>query len=97
MGLVDKLDFARDRPMECFLWTVGIFPDPRHSSCRIELTKAIAILLVIDDIYDSYGSLDELALFTDAVKRFSIFLLLCIFSVLSITCMINNMKANLDM
>ncbi|KAL6330307.1 hypothetical protein AAG906_040233 [Vitis piasezkii] len=51
----------------CFLWTVGIFPDPRHSSCRIELNKAIAILLVIDDIYDSYGSLDELALFTDAM------------------------------
>ncbi|CBI17971.3 unnamed protein product, partial [Vitis vinifera] len=58
--------------MECFLWTVGIFPDPRHSSCRIELTKAIAILLVIDDIYDSYGSLDELALFTDAVKRWDL-------------------------
>ncbi|KAL6330081.1 hypothetical protein AAG906_039999 [Vitis piasezkii] len=72
LGLVDKLDFARDRPMECFLWTVGIFPDPRHSSCRIELTKAIAILLVIDDIYDSYGSLDELALFTDAVKRWDL-------------------------
>nr|QGW08887.1 geraniol synthase [Rosa x damascena] len=69
LGLVDKLDFARDRPTECFLWTVGIFPDPRHSSRRTELTKAIATLLVIDDIYDFYGPLDELALFTDAVKR----------------------------
>ena len=69
LGLVDKLSFARDRPLECFLWTVGIFPEPYHSSCRIELTKTIAILLVLDDVFDSYGSLDDLILFTDAIRR----------------------------
>ncbi|KAJ4952444.1 hypothetical protein NE237_029276 [Protea cynaroides] len=72
LGLVEKLSFARDRPLECFLWTVGIFPDPKHSKCRIELTKTIAILLVIDDIFDSYGSIDELVLFNNAVKRWDL-------------------------
>lgn len=33
------------------------------------LTKINAVAVVIDDIYDVYGSLDELELFTDAVER----------------------------
>ncbi|KAJ1382493.1 Terpenoid cyclases/protein prenyltransferase alpha-alpha toroid [Sesbania bispinosa] len=72
LGLVDKLGFARDRPSECFLWTMGIFPEPCYSKYRIELTKTICILLVMDDIFDTYGSLDELVLFTKAIKRWDL-------------------------
>nr|A0A7G5KLV3.1 RecName: Full=Monoterpene synthase TPS4, chloroplastic; AltName: Full=Geraniol synthase TPS4; AltName: Full=Terpene synthase 4; Short=CoTPS4; Flags: Precursor [Cananga odorata]QMW48845.1 terpene synthase 4 [Cananga odorata] len=72
LGLVDKLTFARDRPLECFLWTVGILPEPKYSSCRIELAKTIAILLVIDDIFDTHGTLDELILFTNAIRRWDL-------------------------
>ena len=71
LDLVGKLGFGRDRPSECFLWTVGTFPAPHHSNCRIELTKTVCILLVMDDIFDTYGSLDELILFTEAIKRCS--------------------------
>lgn len=71
LGLVERLGFARDRPAECFLWTVGTFPEPRYSNCRIELTKTICILLVMDDIFDTYGTLEELVLFTEAIKRFA--------------------------
>lgn len=70
LELVGKLGFARDRPSECFLWTVGIFPEAHHSNCRIELTKTICILLVMDDIFDTYGSFDELILFNEAIKRY---------------------------
>lgn len=72
LGLVDKLTFARDRPLECFLWTVGLLPEPKYSGCRIELAKTIAILLVIDDIFDTHGTLDELLLFTNAIKRWDL-------------------------
>ncbi|RDX63322.1 putative terpene synthase 11, partial [Mucuna pruriens] len=72
LGLVERLGFARDRPAECFLWTVGIFPEPYYSNCRIELTKTICILLVMDDIFDTYGTLDELVLFTKAIKRWDL-------------------------
>jgi len=34
------------------------------------LTKVIAILSIIDDTYDSYGTIDELELFTEAIERF---------------------------
>ncbi|KAJ4824446.1 hypothetical protein Tsubulata_039813 [Turnera subulata] len=72
LGLVEKLSFARDQVQECFLWAVGMFPEPYHSSCRIELTKTVAILLVLDDVFDSYGSLDELILFTNAIERWEL-------------------------
>ncbi|TKY48784.1 terpene synthase 11 [Spatholobus suberectus] len=72
LGLVERLGFARDRPAECFLWTVGVFPEPCYSNCRIELTKTICILLVMDDIFDTYGTLDELVLFTKAIKRWDL-------------------------
>ena len=36
-----------------------------------ELTKFLCILTAIDDMYDTYGSLDQVELFTDAVKRCS--------------------------
>nr|QIQ55972.1 geraniol synthase [Nepeta rtanjensis] len=72
LGLVDKLSFARDRPLECFLWSVGLLPDPKYSNCRIELAKNIAILLVIDDIFDTYGKMDDLILFTHAIRRWDL-------------------------
>ncbi|XP_077239890.1 putative terpene synthase 11 [Tasmannia lanceolata] len=72
LGLAEKLSFARDEPLECHLWTVGIFWEPCFSQCRIELTKAIALLTAIDDIFDKYGSLDELVLFTKAIHRWDL-------------------------
>ncbi|XP_022008888.1 probable terpene synthase 11 isoform X3 [Helianthus annuus] len=72
LGLSSKLGFVRDRHVECFLWTVGLLPEPSFSGSRIELAKTIAIMLVIDDIYDTYGSYDDLVLFTEAIKRWDL-------------------------
>lgn len=69
LGLGNKLSFSRDFIVECFLWTVGITFEPRSNHCREELTKVIQLVTTIDDIYDVYGLLDELELFTEAVDR----------------------------
>ncbi|KAL0418493.1 UNVERIFIED_CONTAM: (+)-epi-alpha-bisabolol synthase [Sesamum radiatum] len=70
--LAEKLSFARDRLVECFLWTVGFTFEPCHRYCRIMLVKLAVLITIIDDIYDVYGTLDELELFTDAVDRWDI-------------------------
>ncbi|XP_071907022.1 isoprene synthase, chloroplastic [Coffea arabica] len=72
MGLADKLDFARDRLMESFFWSVGMAFEPEFSKCRTAVTKALTLITVLDDIYDIYGSLDELEQFTDAVVRWDL-------------------------
>ncbi|PWA35780.1 terpenoid cyclases/protein prenyltransferase alpha-alpha toroid [Artemisia annua] len=36
------------------------------------ITKVAALVTTVDDIYDEYGSLDELKLFTKAIKRWDI-------------------------
>ncbi|XP_044473191.1 probable terpene synthase 12 [Mangifera indica] len=72
IDLANKLTFARDRLMECFLGTVGMISDPQFSNCRKGLTKVNLFITIIDDIYDLYGSLDELEHFTDAVERWDI-------------------------
>ncbi|KAI3931488.1 hypothetical protein MKW92_045064 [Papaver armeniacum] len=69
MGIAKKLDFARDRLVECFLSNIGTCWEPRYERCREWLTKILSFALVIDDIYDVYGSIEELELFTDAIER----------------------------
>ncbi|PHT98652.1 (-)-camphene/tricyclene synthase, chloroplastic [Capsicum chinense] len=71
--LAEKLSFSRDRIVEAFLWVDGMLHEPqKNQNSRTMLTKALAVLVVIDDIYDVYGTLDELELFTHAVERMEI-------------------------
>ncbi|KAI9177382.1 hypothetical protein LWI28_014491 [Acer negundo] len=72
IDLTRKLNFARDRLMECFFWTVGMVPNPQFNQCRQELTKVAAFITTIDDIYDVYATLDELECFTNAVQRWDL-------------------------
>lgn len=65
-----KMDFFRDRILEHYFWSLGMIPEPQFGRFRVDFAKAAMLVTVIDDIYDVYGSLEELVLFTDAVERF---------------------------
>ncbi|KAK9268057.1 hypothetical protein L1049_010496 [Liquidambar formosana] len=69
LGLIENLSFTRDRLVESFLWTVGLTFEPRSRCFRKWLTKVINLILIIDDVYDIYGSFEELESFTKAVDR----------------------------
>nr|GMC70530.1 isoprene synthase, chloroplastic-like [Ipomoea batatas] len=71
-ALADKLSFARNRLMESFFWAIGMCYDPQHSKCREAVTKTFNLVTVLDDVYDVYGSLDELEIFTVAVERWGV-------------------------
>ena len=55
--------------MESFLWTVEVIFEPHYGYCRRMSTKVNTLITIIDDVYNVYGTLDELELFTDAVDR----------------------------
>ncbi|CAA2986555.1 alpha-farnesene synthase-like [Olea europaea subsp. europaea] len=71
LDLKDTLIFTRDRVVESFLWAVGVAFEPEHGSLRKWLTKVIMFILIIDDVYDIYGSWEELECFTSAVNRWN--------------------------
>ncbi|KAK3433308.1 hypothetical protein EUGRSUZ_D00872 [Eucalyptus grandis] len=72
LGLIEHVDFARDRLVESFFCALGLSQEPQFSSFRKSLTKVIILILVIDDLYDLYGSLEELECFTDAITRWDL-------------------------
>ncbi|KAI3468320.1 hypothetical protein Pfo_024983 [Paulownia fortunei] len=72
LDLVSKLSYARDRIVECYFWTLGVYFEPQYSAARIMLAKTIAMISVIDDTYDAYGTIEELTVFTDAVQKWDI-------------------------
>ncbi|CAK8534657.1 unnamed protein product [Lathyrus sativus] len=68
-GLGEKLSFARDRLVENFVWTVGTNFNPNFEYSRKVITKVNSLITVIDDVYDVYGTLEELKLFTEVIDR----------------------------
>ncbi|XP_021910220.1 myrcene synthase, chloroplastic-like [Carica papaya] len=72
IGFEDKLVFSRSRLVESFLWSIGITFKTQLGYYRQMVTKVISLVTTIDDIYDVYGTLNELELFTDTVKRWDI-------------------------
>ena len=72
LGLTRELKFMRDRIVESYFWMLGVYFEPQYSKGRVMLVKVITMLAMMDDIYDSYGTLHELQLFTLAIQRFKL-------------------------
>ena len=70
LDFATKLPFVRNRLVEGYFWIVGVYFEPQYSCARRLLTKVFTILSAIDDIYDAYGTLEELKHFTEAIERF---------------------------
>ncbi|XP_059444211.1 (-)-germacrene D synthase-like [Corylus avellana] len=67
-----ELPFIRDRVVECYFWILGVYFEPEYHIARRFLTKVIAMTSIFDDVYDVYGTLEELELFTKAIERWDI-------------------------
>lgn len=72
LNFKEKLSFSRDRLMEIYFWAMGLSFEPQYAKSRICFTKYACLATVVDDIYDIYGSLDELESFTKAVTGYYI-------------------------
>ncbi|XP_037496550.1 probable terpene synthase 13 [Jatropha curcas] len=72
VGLSKELKFARNQPLKWYMCSMETLADPSLSEQRVDLTKPISFIFLIDDIFDVYGTLDELILFTDVINRWDI-------------------------
>ncbi|KAH1143100.1 hypothetical protein AAZX31_12G130900 [Glycine max] len=72
LNVSTKLPFVRDRIVEGSFWILGVYFEPQHSLARRIMLKIVGILTIIDDMYDAYGTIDELELFTNAIERWDI-------------------------
>lgn len=53
------------------MWAmVALINYPNLSFERLEFSQATAMLVIIDDIFDVYGSLDHLTILTQAINRY---------------------------
>ncbi|XP_042466480.1 (S)-beta-bisabolene synthase-like [Zingiber officinale] len=65
------LNLIRDRVVESYCWSMVIRHEPSCSRARLIATKLLMLITVLDDIYDSYSTLEESLLLTDAIQRWS--------------------------
>lgn len=69
---VPFLTFTRHRHVEYYALASSISLEPKHYAFRLGFTKLCHLLTVLDDMYDTYGTMAELELFTAAVKRWDL-------------------------
>ena len=68
LGLAQEIPVARDQVLKWYTWSMTILEGPSFSRYRVEITKIISIAYVVDDIFDLVGTMEELSLFTEAIK-----------------------------
>ncbi|XP_071737754.1 alpha-isocomene synthase-like [Rutidosis leptorrhynchoides] len=67
-----NLSYTRDRLVECYFWVNGVYHEPQYSEARMLSTKTFQMATILDDTYDAFGTYEELVIFTEAVKRWSV-------------------------
>ncbi|XP_020551674.1 gamma-cadinene synthase-like [Sesamum indicum] len=72
LDLVSKLPYVRDRLVEGYFWGMALNFQPQHSYARIEITKSVLMLTIVDDTYDNYATVEEADLFTEILEKWDI-------------------------
>ncbi|KAL3742545.1 hypothetical protein ACJRO7_017935 [Eucalyptus globulus] len=67
-----EFPFARDRIGELFFWMVGTYFQSEFAMARNILTRVAGLISILDDIYDAYGTLEELVPYTEAIEKWDV-------------------------
>ncbi|XP_010051295.1 myrcene synthase, chloroplastic-like isoform X3 [Eucalyptus grandis] len=65
----NNMTFSRDRLVENYFWSCLMVFEPQYTAYREMTTKIGCMVTLIDDVYDVYGTLEELVLLTDFIVR----------------------------
>ncbi|XP_047080660.1 S-(+)-linalool synthase, chloroplastic-like [Lolium rigidum] len=72
LGLAQEIPAARDQVLKWYMWPMTILEGFSFSRYRIEITKIISLIYIVDDIFDIVATQEELALFNEAIKRWDL-------------------------
>ncbi|KAH1083432.1 hypothetical protein J1N35_023193 [Gossypium stocksii] len=72
LDVATNFPFVRARFVECYFWMMGLYFEPQYATARTFMTKIISLTSILDDIYDAYGTYEELEIFTKAIHRWDI-------------------------
>uniref|UniRef100_A0A0D9VBI2 S-linalool synthase n=1 Tax=Leersia perrieri TaxID=77586 RepID=A0A0D9VBI2_9ORYZ len=72
LGLAQEIPVARDQVQKWYVWMMTAIQGASLSRCRIELTKIVSFVYIVDDIFDLVGTHDELSCFTQAIKMWDL-------------------------
>ncbi|KAL6848541.1 hypothetical protein ACP4OV_021835 [Aristida adscensionis] len=72
LGLAQEIPVARDQVLKWYMWSMTILQGSSFSRYRVEATKIISFVYIVDDIFDIVGTIEELSLFTCAIKMWDI-------------------------
>lgn len=64
-----KLNYARDRLVENYFWTCGVFHEEEYSRARMMFAKTFGLLSLMDDTYDVHATLEECHKLNEAIQR----------------------------
>jgi len=68
LGLSHEIPVVRDQVPKWYMWAMTSLQGPSFSGYRIDTTKIISLVYVVDDMFDLVGTPEELSLFTQAIK-----------------------------
>ncbi|VAI54080.1 unnamed protein product [Triticum turgidum subsp. durum] len=72
LGLAQEIPSARDQVLKWYMWSMTILEGFSFSRYRIEITKIISMVYIVDDIFDLVATQEELSLFTEAIKMWDL-------------------------
>ncbi|KAK3155870.1 hypothetical protein QOZ80_2AG0099710 [Eleusine coracana subsp. coracana] len=68
LGLAQTIPVARDQVLKWYMWPMTVLQGSSLSRYRVEMTKIISLVYIVDDIFDLVGTTEELSCFTHAVE-----------------------------
>ena len=66
--MAQEIPTARDQVLKWYMWAMTVVEGSSFSAYRIEITKVISMVYIVDDIFDLVATQEELSLFNEAIK-----------------------------
>ncbi|KAF7088199.1 hypothetical protein CFC21_091333 [Triticum aestivum] len=72
LGLSQEIPAARDQVLKWYMWSMTILEGFSFSRYRVEATKVISMVYIVDDIFDLVATQEELSLFNEAIEMWDL-------------------------